>query len=104
MKQQDVAELLTCMPNEFCSQSPSVTNAIVCNTRNEVICNVCFQNNLTEESSPILQLPVKKSIQSSPNTSLLTEDLLVKTAIIAIFVQKIPLPLSHIFFQKWADI
>ena len=60
--QQDAAEILSNILIEFSSESISTQPSLFCTLRNEITCNTCFESNLNEKTTPLLQLPVHKSI------------------------------------------
>ena len=40
-------------------------NSLFSTIRNEITCDTCLESSLNEESTPLLQIPVHKTIQSS---------------------------------------
>ena len=71
--QQDAAEILSCIFEEFCVESLHVQNMLRFKLRYEITCNTCFNDSSNEESSSLLQLAVSNSIQTALNSSLETE-------------------------------
>ena len=74
-QQQDAAEILTHILNEFYVELPQIQQFLFSKMRNETTCNFCHESTLNEDSVGILQLPVSNSIQSSLNKALQSEEL-----------------------------
>ena len=66
-QQQDAAEFLSYILDELVSVSPFVSNMIKVSIRVRISCNHCNHDNLREDISTILQVPVKANIQSCVN-------------------------------------
>ena len=73
--QQDAAEILLYILQYFSESSIHAKQLTYCTIKNEITCNVCFQSSIIEDSTPILQLPVSRSIQCALEKSLNTEEL-----------------------------
>ena len=74
-QQQDVAEVVGSLLEEFCISSALVKSQIQISVHTSITCNRCCQTNLKEETSLILQLAADKSIQSAINSFLRPEEL-----------------------------
>ena len=74
-QQQDAAEILSCIFEEFCVESLHMQHMLKFKLRYEMTCNTCFNYSSDEESSLLLQLAVSNSIQTALNSSLETETL-----------------------------
>ena len=74
-QQQDAAEILSCIFEEFYVESLHVQHMLRFKLRYEITCNTCFNDSSNEESSSLLQLAVSNSIQTALNSSLETETL-----------------------------
>ena len=75
-QQQDAAEILSCIFEEFCVQSLHVQHMLRFKLRYEITYNTCFNDNSNEESSLLSQLSVSSnSIQNTLNSSLEAETL-----------------------------
>ena len=69
-QQQDAAEVLTCILNELFSVGVSAQNMINVSIKVTITCQKCDQDNVKEDVSSVLQVPVKGNIQSSLNVFL----------------------------------
>ena len=69
-QQQDAAEILGYILEEFCSECVQSRNLVSISIRQTVTCSSCHQTTLTEDSLPIIYLPVDKSIQGALNSFL----------------------------------
>ena len=74
-QQQDAAEILSSIFEEFCVESLHVQHMLRFKLRCKITCNTCFNDSSNEESSPRLQLAVSNSIQTALNSSLEAETL-----------------------------
>ena len=74
-QQQDAAEILSCIFEEFCVQSLHVQHMLRFKLRYEITCNTCSNDSSNEESSLLSQLSVSNSIQNTLNSSLEAETL-----------------------------
>ena len=72
-QQQNAAEVLSCIFEEFCVEFLHVQHMLRFKLRYDITCNTCFNDRSNEESSSILQLAVSNSIQTALNSSLETE-------------------------------
>ena len=73
--QQDAAEILSCIFEEFCVKSLHVQHMLRFKFRHEFTCNTCFNDRSNEESPSLLQVALSNSIQTALNSSLHTETL-----------------------------
>ena len=74
-QQQDAAEILSCISEEFCDESLHVQHMLRFKLRYKITCNTCFNDSSNEKYSSLLQLAVLHSIQIALNSSLETETL-----------------------------
>ena len=96
--QQDAAEILSFILNEFSSESLFTEQLVFSKMRNEITCNICHQSNLSEDSMPVLQLPVSNSIQTSLNKILQSEELSEENSYFCNFCsQYCPASIDHVF-------
>ena len=72
-EQQDAAEILQVLLNEFTVHSVTSHNLITFTVGKRITCNQCMTECLSEEPGNILQLPASNSIQSSLNGLLHSE-------------------------------
>ena len=75
-QQQDACEILSCIIDELCVESPLASNLIKISVQNTITCNTCLEKTVNEDPFFILQLPVSKSVQCSIETYLKPEDLI----------------------------
>ena len=66
-QQQDAAEILSCIFEQFCVQSLHVQHMLRFKLRYEITCNTCFNDSSNEKSLPLLELAVLNSIQTALN-------------------------------------
>ena len=69
-QQQDAAEILTCILEELSASNPLAKNMVKVSIRVKVTCDSCDEDNLKEDVSTILQVPVKANLQSCLNAFL----------------------------------
>ena len=74
-QQQDAAEILSCIFEEFYVESLHVQHMLRFKLRYEITCNTCFNDSSNEESSSLLQLATSNSIQTALNFSVETKTL-----------------------------
>ena len=72
-QQQDTAEILSCVFEEFCVESLHAQYMLRFKLRNKITCNTCFNDSSNEESLSPLQLAVSNSTQAALNVSLQAE-------------------------------
>ena len=72
-QQQDAAEILSCILEELCSVGPANKNMVEVSLRTTITCDKCNNENIREDSTKILQVPIKANLQSSLNTFLAPE-------------------------------
>ena len=68
LHQEDAAEILSCIFEEFCVESLHVQHMLRYKLRYEMACNTYFDDSSNEESSSLLQLALSNSIQTSLNS------------------------------------
>ena len=86
-QQQDAAEALTYILEELSSISPSANNIVEKSFRVTITCQKCNQDNLKEDSTKVLQVPVEANLQSSLNKFLAPEVLCGENAYFCNFCQ-----------------
>ena len=74
-QQQDAGEVLGYILEALCNESIITSNLLTIQCRQHITCTMCQQISLTEESSPIFELPVLDSIQSSLNAYLTADQI-----------------------------
>ena len=74
-QQQDAAEILSCIFEEFYVESLHVQHMLRFKLRYEITCNTCFNDSSNEESSSLFQLAMSNSIQTALNFSFETKTL-----------------------------
>ena len=72
-QQQDAAEILSCIFEEFCIESLHAQHMVMFKLRNEITCNTCLSESSNEESLSLLQLYVSNCIQTALNSYLRAE-------------------------------
>ena len=72
LQQQDAAEILSCIFEEFCVESLHVQHMLTFKLRYKI---TCFSNSSNEESSSLMQLAMSNFIQTALNSSLEAETL-----------------------------
>ena len=86
-QQQDAAEALTCILEELSTIGPSARSMIEVYFRVTITCQKCNHDNLKEDSTKILQIPVEANLQSSLNKFLAPEVLSGENAYFCNFCQ-----------------
>ena len=74
-QQQDAAEILSCIFEEFYVESLHVQHMLRFKLRYEITCSTCFNDSSNEESSSLFQLAMSNSIQTALNFSFETKTL-----------------------------
>ena len=77
-QQQDAAEVLSYIFDEFCGESLHAQHMLKFKMQSEITCSTCQNESISEDTSSLLQLPVSNTIQAALNSFLqpeiLTED------------------------------